>query len=327
MEPPTPLHPLWNKYVKLCGLKGSTELNNKIGFVTHYSRSTDRLYVLLSDSLTPKVNGDPKMVKVKEINLIQVARPSAHPFYPVKSPVRKCSTCGEAAFQSCGQCRSDYYCNPTCQVTAWKSGGHKAVCKVSVELARTRLLPAARDGNVLGVRAALDAGASVNAPATKNWERLEADEFTALHIAAINDHPAVILELISRGAMIEGRSAHLNDSGGGSAMTEAASLGSFRAIKTLIEAGGDVNFKNRNSWTALHFAAIKAHSAVAALLLENGADVNAVNKDGDSPRFVFETTCNTQISFMEGGISGIAKLSKLFFDYGGVSLRDGEIAN
>jgi hypothetical protein len=327
MEPPP--HHLWSKHVQLVNLKSKEVLNNKLGFVVYYSLAADRLHVLLSETLTPHGGGgDPKIVKVKESNLIQVPRPPPpSPLHSITAPpLHNCSTCGSVATSSCGQCRSDYYCTtPACQVTAWKSGGHKAVCKVSVELARTQLLPAARDGNVLAVRAALDAGAGVNAPAIKNWERLTADEFTALHIAGINDHPDVIVELMSRGALTESRSANMDSVGGGSAMTESAGQGSLSAVRALIAAGADVNFKNRNHWTPLHFAAMKAHAAVAALLLENGADVNAVNKDGDSARFVFEQTCNFHPEFMAGGIQGVAKLRKIFFDYGGVSITNGEI--
>ena len=49
--------------------------------------------------------------------------------------------------------------------------------------------------------------------------------------------------------------------------------------KLLIENGADVNAVTDEKDTALHFVAIHGHVDVAALLLQNGADVNAVHDE------------------------------------------------
>ena len=48
--------------------------------------------------------------------------------------------------------------------------------------------------------------------------------------------------------------------------------------KMLIENGADVNAVDGRKWTALHLVSQKGHVDVAKVLLENGADVNAVDE-------------------------------------------------
>ena len=50
----------------------------------------------------------------------------------------------------------------------------------------------------------------------------------------------------------------------------------------LIANGADVHAKDKNDLTPLHFAAEKNATETAALLLKNGADVNAKNNDGST---------------------------------------------
>lgn len=54
-------------------------------------------------------------------------------------------------------------------------------------------------------------------------------------------------------------------------------------IKELIRAGADINAKNKNGDTALHFALINGNSEVARFLIKKGADYRAVNNKGKSP--------------------------------------------
>ena len=52
------------------------------------------------------------------------------------------------------------------------------------------------------------------------------------------------------------------------------------AVRRLLDAGVDVNGRQPDGATALHWAAFRDHLAIAGLLLEAGADVNAVNELG-----------------------------------------------
>ena len=52
--------------------------------------------------------------------------------------------------------------------------------------------------------------------------------------------------------------------------------GHVDVAKVLIQNGADVNAVDEDKWTALHFAAENGHVDVAKVLIQNGADVNAV---------------------------------------------------
>ena len=54
-------------------------------------------------------------------------------------------------------------------------------------------------------------------------------------------------------------------------------------VKVLIQNGADVNAVTKTKWTALHLAAKYGHGDTAQVLLENGADVNAVNLYEQTP--------------------------------------------
>ena len=50
----------------------------------------------------------------------------------------------------------------------------------------------------------------------------------------------------------------------------------------LIEKGADVDAKNNDGGTALHWAALNEHIDIAKILIENGANINAKDKDGET---------------------------------------------
>ena len=54
-------------------------------------------------------------------------------------------------------------------------------------------------------------------------------------------------------------------------------------VSLLLEKGADVNAKNNDGWTPLHWASENGHEAIVSLLLEKGADVNAKDNDGETP--------------------------------------------
>lgn len=59
--------------------------------------------------------------------------------------------------------------------------------------------------------------------------------------------------------------------------------------KLLLEKGANVNAKNKNRVTPLHFAAYEGHEDIVQLLIEKGADVNAKNKDKKTAAQVAKT--------------------------------------
>jgi hypothetical protein len=64
----------------------------------------------------------------------------------------------------------------------------------------------------------------------------------------------------------------------GLALTRAADTGDEDTVRALIAVGTDVNARDAHDRTALMIAAENGHGAVASILLENGADPNAVGR-------------------------------------------------
>jgi ankyrin repeat protein len=64
------------------------------------------------------------------------------------------------------------------------------------------------------------------------------------------------------------------------AVISAARDGNVNRLKTLIEAGANVNLKNGEGWTALMTAALKGHYDVARLLVTAGASLEETNNSG-----------------------------------------------
>ena len=107
-----------------------------------------------------------------------------------------------------------------------------------------------------------------------------------------------LFKLIENDASVEeikaaiANGADVNEKGGGYEETplHIAAQGSWRAdiVRALVEAGADVNAKNVNLSTPLHYAALQGVSddesdeGVKALI-EAGADVNARNCDQETP--------------------------------------------
>ena len=67
------------------------------------------------------------------------------------------------------------------------------------------------------------------------------------------------------------------------ALVDAARAQDFDAVRSLIDAGDDVNAAQPDGATALHWAAYRNDHETAALLIEAGADVNAANELGATP--------------------------------------------
>ena len=171
----------------------------------------------------------------------------------------------------------------------------------------TPLMLAARDGRVATVHALLEGGANPNAK-EKNGAQ------TALMWAIANRHSAVTKELVQYkadvNAVSKGGSTALMfaargdtesartllDAGadpnlkipdwGGTALIIASTMGQADIVEALLNKGADVNYRDNNSFTALHAAVRDSEYgedqaqrvravATAKVLLAHGADANA----------------------------------------------------
>jgi len=171
-----------------------------------------------------------------------------------------------------------------------KAGANPNVSLVEGE---TPLMTAARTGNVEVVKQLLASGADVNA---KERSRNQ----TALMWATTQQHTEVIRALVENGADVQARSEtrirRINTGGqGGGGVDDrfnppgvrdeehggytpllfAAQQGGVDAAGVLLGAGANVNDTAPNGASALVVAAHSGHGALAAFLLEQGADPNA----------------------------------------------------
>ncbi len=172
------------------------------------------------------------------------------------------------------------------------------------------LLTAASRGDAAGVRAALDAGAAIDARDDRGQ--------TAMLLVVQGGDLALARDLIQRGADINaaalnhdtpwllagalgrtGMLAAMLDTGrvdytrrnryGGNALIPACERGHVETVRLLLERSKiDVDHVNNLGWTALLEAVIlsdggPAHIEIVRLLLTAGADPNIADKDGVTP--------------------------------------------
>ena len=99
-----------------------------------------------------------------------------------------------------------------------------------------------------------------------------------LYLAAFNDGPAMIRDLVEAGA-----DPGLLDDSGESPLHPAASYADPGTIGELVEAGADPNTANGDGETPLHQAVARGRADNVAALLRAGADVDAITLTGDTP--------------------------------------------
>ena len=92
-------------------------------------------------------------------------------------------------------------------------------------------------------------------------------------------------------------------------MMAAARDGDAEDVLAILGEGVDPNGSNAIGQTSLHVAAIWGHANVARVLINNGASVDLVNNDGQSP--LWFAVRNDKIEFVKVLIEKGAKVNKL----------------
>ena len=111
-------------------------------------------------------------------------------------------------------------------------------------------------------------------------KKREDDQFTILHYAAWkNDNPAIINDLLNAGANVNGK-----DKNGDTPLHYAAENDNPEIINALLNAGANVNKQNGFGQTPLHTAVrYNDNPEIIAALLNAGASVNEKNTFGSTP--------------------------------------------
>lgn len=136
---------------------------------------------------------------------------------------------------------------------------------------RTALHLAAAEGNVEVCQFLLSKGANVNS--------LDRSGYTPLECALAEEHGDVINYLRENGGIInEERRDYLTKS-----MLDSASSGNVAKLKQLLVAGANINDSDYDFRTPLHLAASEGQVEAVEFLLKNDADVNALDRFGNSP--------------------------------------------
>jgi|GEM_PF-2068094 ankyrin repeat protein len=144
--------------------------------------------------------------------------------------------------------------------------------------ANDQFLRAVLDGNVAGIKQALDYG--VNADATFYFQHRYrfAVPDTALRFSVGAGRTDIVKLLLEKGANVDATNEY-----GKTALMFAIALDRTDLIKILLENGANINARDSNGDTVLMLASSYGCSSdIVKLLLERGADINAIHHGGQT---------------------------------------------
>jgi uncharacterized protein len=128
-----------------------------------------------------------------------------------------------------------------------------------------KLIRAVEEGEIDTVRMLLGRGMDPNTTDPRGY--------SILMIAARNGNEKIVSMLISSRANVGRRSP-----AGDTALLMACLKGNVATVRSLLDGGGELNPKQ--GWAPLHYAAFAGHPDVARLLLDRGADKDALAPNG-----------------------------------------------
>ena len=125
-----------------------------------------------------------------------------------------------------------------------------------------------------------------------------------MHYATVNGHKDIVELLINQGAQVNAKTdngftprdwaikrshTHIADllktyGGKTSSIHTHVRDGDLAGVQAYLDAGVDINARDKNGSTPLHWAAFKDHKDIVELLINRGAQVNAKTDNGFTPR-------------------------------------------
>ena len=76
---------------------------------------------------------------------------------------------------------------------------------------------------------------------------------------------------------------YIPDDSRGADMFKACEQGDVKEVNKLISQCANVNVRDNDMYTPLHYVTSKGYDTIVDILLKNGADIDVQNNDGDSP--------------------------------------------
>jgi len=125
--------------------------------------------------------------------------------------------------------------------------------------------------------------------------------------AAATGETGVIKQHVAFGTDIDAR----EPAGGSPPLIVAALFGQTEVVEVLVEHGAEVDAMNNDSSTALHVAAFFCHPETVSYLLEQGADLDKRNKFGHTP---LDTVSGQWSNGLEGTYTMFADMLNLDLD-------------
>ncbi|XP_044158313.1 CARD- and ANK-domain containing inflammasome adapter protein-like [Bufo gargarizans] len=149
---------------------------------------------------------------------------------------------------------------------------HKANVNAKDKHSKTPLHMATEGGGLPLVQLLLNSKADPNVP--------DKEKKTPLHLAAIGGNSEVVSALLNSGAR-----CGVKDMDGCTPIHYAIISGNVDVVKSLLTAGKNKNLEDKNVWrkTPLHLAAEHGHSDIIHLLLTNGAAIDPLDSNRDTP--------------------------------------------
>lgn len=114
---------------------------------------------------------------------------------------------------------------------------------------------------------------------------------TPLHYAAWGSNPLVVELLLKEGAKLDPESIPDKDT----PLALAAMRNQDDVMKVLLTAKAEIDHKNRDNFTALHWAAHFGHIRAIEILIDNGANKTILNDDSLNARGVL-CTCTARVT-------------------------------
>ncbi|MBA3915900.1 MAG: ankyrin repeat domain-containing protein [Acidobacteriales bacterium] len=151
-----------------------------------------------------------------------------------------------------------------------RQGQRNGPGNLNISPADRQLYQAAFDGDMDGLKAAMQAGANVNSKGR--------GDFSPLIAAARNGHLDVVKYLVEHGADVDDK----DNSRDKTALLAAAFRLHPDIVQYLAEHGADINAQAINGFTPLHDAAFVGDVATVKYLVDKGARLDLKNKHGQT---------------------------------------------